>query len=145
MKYEVRAARPEDAEALVRLNRAFNGPSVSDAEAVRASIEQNRDEIVILATADGQGAGFCCARVMRSMCYPEPMAEITELYVDAEFRRQGLATRMIRRAEEICRERGAAEIHLLTGGENRPARAFYERMGYRLDKEVHYGKALDGN
>lgn len=143
MNFEVRAARCEDAEALVRLNLDFNGSGGPDAESVEASIRENRQEIVILATANGQGAGFCCLRVARSMCYCEPAGEIAELYVDPRFRRRGLASGMIRLAEKLCLKQGATKIYLLTGGDNRSARAFYEKMGYRLDGEVHYGRALD--
>lgn len=142
MNLEVRVARAEDAEDLARLNLAFNGPGGPDAEVVRRSIRENPQEIPILATVDGQGVGFCCLRILRSLCYADPVAEVSELYVEPQFRRKHLAARMMHLVEDLSAERSASEIHLLTGGTNHAARLFYERMGYRQDGEVHYGKDL---
>ena len=57
------------------------------------------------------------------------------LYVDAlavapEFRRRGVARRLLARAEETARATGLAGVSLDTGLHNRPARALYEACGY---------------
>lgn len=136
----VRQATGSDAAALARLNAAFNGPGVADAAHIARSLEENRNEIVCIAEQDGAAVGFCCAQITESMCYPESSAEITELYVAPSARRRGAATALLRLAEQLCIGRGAAELRLLTGRDNAPARALYARMGYRPDDEAHYQK-----
>ncbi|MGN0802390.1 MAG: GNAT family N-acetyltransferase [Candidatus Faecivicinus sp.] len=133
----VRQAAPGDAEALFRLNAAFNGEGLGTAAHIERSLREGR-EIVCIAELDGEAAGFCCAQVTSSMCYMSPVGEITELYVRDGARRRGLARRLVRLAEQLCAARGAEELHLLTGRDNAAARALYASLGYAADDEVHY-------
>ena len=84
--------------------------------------------------------GFCCCQVIRSWCYPQPAAQLTELYVAPAHRRKGAAAGLLALAEKACAALGAEGLTLLTGEDNRTARAFYESQGYRLSGEVHYEK-----
>lgn len=139
---EIRQAVPGDAEALALLNAAFNGSGLADAAHIRRSLENNAQEIVVIAYQAGRPAGFCCTQVVRSMCYAAPCAEITELYVEPAFRRRGVARRLLQQAEALCRLRGAEEFKLLTGGDNLPAQALYESLGYEPSGEKHYEKEI---
>lgn len=141
-KITVRRAVPSDARALYALNEAFNGPGLADPDHIARSLEENDREIVCIAHAEGRPAGFCCAQVVYSMCYPVPCAEITEMYVAPEYRRMGTATELIRLAEALCAERGAEEFRLLTGSDNPAARSLYESVGYGLSGEAHYEKEI---
>ncbi|MEM8796604.1 MAG: GNAT family N-acetyltransferase [Pseudomonadota bacterium] len=55
-------------------------------------------------------------------------AHISELWVDESRRGQGLASRLLQRAESHARARGCIRMHLET--RNKKARALYERLGY---------------
>ena len=134
----IRLALPSDAEALCRLNAAFNGGSLSDVDRIRRYLAQNHSEIVCIAEHNGRAVGFCCAQVTESMCYPEKSGEITELYVQPDARRLGIASALVRFAEQQCIGCGATELRLLTGRTNSAARALYESLGYSADDEVHY-------
>jgi ribosomal protein S18 acetylase RimI-like enzyme len=68
--------------------------------------------------------------------------EITELYVREEYRRQGIATKLINYIENIFEERNIKEFQLFTGKDNTAARAFYEKLGYKKIDEVMYKKKL---
>ena len=54
---------------------------------------------------------------------------IYELEVDAAFRRQGIATRLMTELEQIARSRGITEGFVLTEPDNEPANILYESLG----------------
>lgn len=67
--------------------------------------------------------------------------EIAEVYVRPEYRKQGIASRMIAFAEEECRRRYLLKpFELLTGQGNTAAQALYRSLGYAADTRVHFVK-----
>ena len=56
--------------------------------------------------------------------------EARDVGVTAARRRRGLGTLLMAAAEDAARERGARWLGLAVALDNRPARAFYERLGY---------------
>ncbi len=129
-----------DADALHRLNEVFNGPSTNTPPAVWQKLAQNSQETVFVAEKDGAVAAFLCGQILRSFCYTAPTVEFTELYVQDAHRRQGAASALMAYAETWYAARGVTEFRLLTGRDNKPARAFYKQMGYRFEDEVCYAK-----
>ncbi len=69
---------------------------------------------------------------------------INYLAVAAPFRRRGIATQLMWKAEAILRAIGCPKINLLVrvGNEQELSR-FYAGLGYRLDEVVCYGKRLE--
>jgi len=61
---------------------------------------------------------------------PTPYAELTDLFVEPEARRLGVASRLVKYMEGIARERGATHLVVLTGQKNTEAQAFYRSAGY---------------
>lgn len=140
-----RLACPADAEALVRLNAAFNEVDDISPEDVRRSLVTSA-EVVVVADADSSIAGFCCAQVHHSFCYKTPVAEVTEMYVDSAFRQQGCAMGMLRFLEvHLQAAYGVDEIHLLTGTENTPAQSAYKKAGFAVKNEVYMVKEVPRN
>ena len=143
MSVTVREATPDDALALQRMNEAFNGEGLPDAEMIRAALQRRTQEYTCIAECDGAAVGFLCAQVHISWCYETPTVEIAELYVAAEHRRRGAARQLMALAEQIALERfGAAKVTLLTGSKNLIAQAFYEAQHYCRDTEIHYSRRL---
>ncbi len=62
-------------------------------------------------------------------------AELRRMYVDAAYRRHGLARTMLERAEDICREARTPLLTLSTSELQQAALAFYRDAGYRLVRE----------
>ncbi len=140
-KITIRLATGQDAEILWEMNEEFNGKGCNTVSSVKKSLEENGNEIICLAEWEGRGAGFCCARIMRSVCYADAYAEITELYVRKEHRRKGIGKGLIAFAEGLCRKRdGVEEFKLLTGADNLSAQALYKSMGYKKEDEVVFAK-----
>jgi len=62
-------------------------------------------------------------------------AELRRMYVDAAYRKRGLAGKMLEHAERICRDAGTAVLTLSTSELQQAALAFYRKSGYRLVRE----------
>lgn len=58
-------------------------------------------------------------------------AELVRLYVQRYFKRMGLGSELLSRAEALARSRGASSLWLTTWSGNTAARAFYPTQGYR--------------
>ena len=122
----IRIATPADAAALARLNEEFNGVFAT-AEQIAARLIACQDiETPILAELDGQVRGFACVRLIPCVLY----AELTELYVEPAFRRRGVGRALVEHAERLSRERGAADMLIMTGSDNAQAQALYRALGY---------------
>ena len=137
----VRIATVQDAEQLEILNNEFNGEGETTLDNIRASLADNKQEIVVVDEMNGELTGFVCVQLKKSFCYDEYMPEITEVYVKPQYRRCGVARTMIAYAEEYCKSHYPLhKFELLTGAENNVARIAYAKLGYCEDAELHLAK-----
>lgn len=142
MNFTIRLAEAGDAEALRRMNADFNGDTGVSTDDIQESLLSS-PEIVVVAYAGDAPAGFCCAQVHHSFCYPAPVAEVTEMYVKEPFRRQGCARKMLHFLEtHLHITYSVDELHLLTGCENAAAQAAYCRAGFQAKAEQYMTKKL---
>ncbi|TLZ42395.1 MAG: GNAT family N-acetyltransferase [Methanobacteriota archaeon] len=75
---------------------------------------------------------------------PAPYAELTDLFVEPDSRRLGVASRLLKYLEGIARERGATHLVVQTGQKNTEAQTFYRSAGYE-EYAVAMRKALKGS
>ncbi len=128
MEISIHRAAIEDAAAILKLNEAFD-----DVRATAAHIERCADfETPFIATTEGRVVGFACLRLLPSICDEVPYAELTELIVDPQCRRQGVGRALVRHIESEARAKGAARISLMCSWLNTDAHNFYHTLGYRL-------------
>jgi diamine N-acetyltransferase len=87
----------------------------------------------VLAEGPGHLVGF--AEIALGADHPllpaERSAELCRLYVQERFTGTGLGSALLARAEALAAAGGATALWLTTWVENRRARAFYARRGYR--------------
>ncbi len=139
----IRTAKVEDAGQLELLNAEFNGAGKTTLENIKASLEFNKGEIVIVAEEAGVLNGFLCLQLKKSFCYDAYMPEISEVYVRHEQRKKGIASSMIAFAENLCMgSYPSKEISVITGAANSVAQTVYERIGFRDVGEKHLSKVL---
>lgn len=124
----VRLATSGDSAALAELNKKFNGVERSPIDIEKSLKETN--EIVAVAVKSEEVVGFACAQYFKSFCYPDLLGEITEMYVDENFRLLGLATHMIQFLEEELKSMGVTTVKVLTGDRNQKALKTYMKAGY---------------
>ena len=70
-----------------------------------------------------------------NILYFPTMANILGLAVAADFRRQGIGSALLKRAEEWARENGASNMRLNSGESRIQAHDFYRAQGYIDDKK----------
>ena len=139
----IRIATVNDAEQLARLNNAFNGEGETTLEHIKQSLLDNRQEVIIIAEENDVLVAFVCVQLKKSFCYDDYMPELTEVYVEPEYRQKGIASKMISFAEEYCSKNYPLhKFELLTGTENSTAQALYQKLGYTDDHELHLSKRL---
>ncbi|HRK90190.1 MAG TPA: GNAT family N-acetyltransferase [Anaerolineales bacterium] len=123
-------ASANDATAIATLNLLFNEVDESaDAIADRMSDPACVETVILAKTAD-KAIGFALVRVVPSVLYSTPHAELTELYVMDEYRQRGIASDLIAFAEQVAVQKGARSILVQTGDDNLPALALYKKRGY---------------
>ncbi len=92
----------------------------------------------------GEAVGFIarlesCA-IGFTLCYPAystvalaPIWLLNDLYVEENYRGQGIASKLMQAAETAARDAGAARIWLRTAHDNIPAQRLYEGRGWGQD------------
>ena len=147
MDITVRKAQLQDIPAILEMNAELNGPGVNAThESMADSLENNKNEIVFVALHDGKAVGFACGLMYLSICYSNGMqGELTELYVSSEYRRNGVATKLVEHMERVFAKNNVHEITLKTGIKNEQAHRFYESCGYKLRRYVYIKDMLNGN
>ena len=139
----IRLANINDAQQLFALNEAFNGKDETSLRRIKQSISDNLQEIVVVAQEGNVLVGFVCVQVKQSFCYSDVYAEITEAYVSKPYRRQKIASKMIKFAEEYCVQHYPLHnFEILTGKNNFKAKSLYKSLGYSIKKEVFLSKKV---
>ena len=126
----VRQATTDDAAELARMLDLFDRMGATP-EQVAARMRACQHVLTtFIGERDGQPVGFACLRLVPHLQGDEPYAELTDIYVDAPFRRQGVARALIAQIEAAARAAGASEVVIITGFDNEGAQAAYRASGY---------------
>lgn len=86
---------------------------------------RDRDTMVLVASLDGELAGFAIMR------FGDLKAHLYLLAVAPRQQRGGIGTRMLKWLEKSCETAGIQRVRLEVRADNRPAIAFYRQLGYR--------------
>ncbi len=81
--------------------------------------------VALIAEDDAGPAGFAFATALRG-----ERSHVTDVYVRPDARGSGLGTRLMAEVAARARELGARWVSLNVATSNRPARVFYERLGF---------------
>lgn len=94
------------------------------------------DQTTILALEQGQVIGcatLCYVRMMPTFSHPTgKRAHLMNVYTREQYRRQGIAARMVEMLIQEARTRGVTEISL---DATESGRLLYERLGFRASQE----------
>jgi ribosomal protein S18 acetylase RimI-like enzyme len=126
----VRQATPDDATALTRMLNLFDGIGATSEQVRVRMLACQQVLTTFIGEMDGQPVGFACLRLVPHLQGDEPYAELTDIYVDAPFRRHGVARALIVQVEAAARAAGASEVVVITGFDNEGAQAAYRANGY---------------
>jgi putative acetyltransferase len=129
-------------DLFIRINRELMRPDLREAFETYMAVSL-RDEIDRIADyyRERNGAFFAVydseklAGVFGLERLGTEAAELRRMYVDAPYRRRGLARMMLAYAEQACRSAGSRVLTLSTSELQQAALAFYHASGYRLVSE----------
>jgi GNAT superfamily N-acetyltransferase len=150
VEFEVRAARPEEVEAIVPLYEWLFAPPGSHppawderraAVALREAIESH-DSVVLVAEAEGGAlVGFVTGyQDLHSVRFGY-RAWVEDLAVDPDHRSQGVGKALLDAAKGWAKERGATHLELDSADARVDAHRFYEREGAEY-RSVTFGWQL---
>lgn len=122
----LRNYQPEDFERICEIDRLCFPPGIAySAPDIALGLEEP-GIIALVGEEEERVAGFVLARKER-----RDHGHIITIDVLPEFRRAGLATRLMTEAHQRLKEAGAKRVRLEASVENAPAIAFYQKLGYR--------------
>ncbi|MFT4077788.1 ribosomal protein S18-alanine N-acetyltransferase [Rhodomicrobium sp.] len=117
-------ASAADAAAIAALHAGALPPGWPESDFAAAAVDANR--ALLKATNHRRICGFALFQ------FAADEAEVLAIAVAPEARGRGHATRLMRAAFELCRERFTACIYLEVAETNREARGLYEKLGFRV-------------
>jgi aminoglycoside 3-N-acetyltransferase I len=149
--FETKRLGAEDTPRMGELNAmfgaAFGEPETyGDAPPDRTWIEEvlaKDHEIVLAALQDGAVAGGLVAYELDKLEQARREVYLYDLAVAEPRRRQGIATALIRRLQEIAAARGAWVVFVQADYQDAPAVALYEKLGVR-EEVLHYDLKAPG-
>jgi GNAT superfamily N-acetyltransferase len=135
---EIREADERDAEAIALLSGELGYPSSTGQVARRLeSLMRRRDNAIFVATArDGSLVGWIHIFVTH-LLEADPFAELGGFVVTANQRGRGVGKKMLAVAEGWGKRHGIERMRIRSRSTRLGAHAFYERLGYRIDKTQH--------
>ncbi len=139
--FEIRAAKPEDAAALVGLLEELGFPAAVDVVAQRLTALADDGETVFVGTRGVEVLGFVNLHLTPVLHRPTAVGRITALVVASRARRQGLGRALIAAAERRFADAGCGLVEVTSNQKLAEAHAFYQQLGYAMTS-YRFGKAL---
>lgn len=133
MNVAIRKAEPGDYRVLMRLYGDF----ANDPPRFRLGTGDSYAKVLAdpscsmyVAEHDGSIVGFVSFSIRNVVHYPTPICEVEELYVSPKARRNGIATLLLRQAEDTARANSCAYVFIASGNERTEGHALYRARGY---------------
>lgn len=134
----IRAATPDDVDAIVAIERAvFEAEAWSDTLVDLELVAPGR--VVVVAEYEDALVGYASAAVIAEV------ADLTRIAVKWADRREGVGTALLATLLDAAAERGAERMMLEVADTNEPALAFYVVSGFVeiARRRDYYGRGVD--
>ncbi len=95
----------------------------------------NHESVIYLAMVGEEAVGFVQLYPGFSTVSLRPEWRLNDLYVRPEWRRQGVARKLIEEAKKLVRDREDKGLVLETAHSNAPAQRIYESLGFVKDQQ----------
>lgn len=137
----IRKAGPADIEAMLPLFNAYRAfyKQVAAPETAQAFLLENlkRERSIIFIAYDvaETPVGFVQLYPRVSSLSMAPYIYLSDLFVDIDHRRYGIAKKLMLAAYDYAIACGARSIQLKTAHDNKTAQGLYESLGYEYEQE----------
>jgi len=128
---QIRDATADDAAALARLCGQLGHPAKTEEMPARLARLATDPNIRVLVADSHEGVvGLATVHVRHMINHEAPLAQLTTLVVDEQFRGQGVGRALVATAERLAHERACKRLIVTTALRRTDAHAFYERLGF---------------
>lgn len=136
MPVAIRSARLNDVPAILALEQQAPGAAHWTSEQYKKLVDSG---VVLVAEEAGKLCGFVCAQAAAGEW------EIENVVVAAGFLRRGIANELVRALIRRAKNEAASTILLEVREANLPARALYEKRGFREAgrRRAYYGDPVE--
>jgi L-amino acid N-acyltransferase YncA len=153
-RFQIRDARPEDADAIVGILNPIIAAGVYTAFDTPFTAEAEREYIrgfpqrgvfhVAVNVADDRVVGFQSMEPFAQYTHAFDHVGVLGTYVDLQCRRQGIATQLFRATFAAAREKGFEKIFTFVRADNAAALETYLRQGFRAIGTAHKQAKVGG-
>jgi GNAT superfamily N-acetyltransferase len=139
---QLRPATAGDADQLARLLAILGYPCTPAEARARVDVVAGEpQQRLLVAERDGMLLGLLVLDFMYYLPLGAISCRIVALAVAPEAQRQGVGRWLLREAEQLARQEGAARVELTSAGHRIEAHEFYRQCGYE-DTAVRFMKRL---
>ncbi len=144
----IRSIQKHELSELLDLYRHLNEDDpvlVEDAELKKLweEILEDPGQHYLVAEVDGKLVSACVMIIIKNLTRSaSPYALIENVVTHPDYRNKGIGTRLLKRAQEIAKEKGCYKVMLLTGRRN--AIRFYENAGFERESKTGFIIRFDG-
>ena len=97
---------------------------------------QNSESVIYIAYDNEHAIGFTQLYPLFSSVTMQPMFLLNDLYVEDNYRNQGIGNMLIDKAKQLCKTLNYKGLAIQTAQDN-PAQHLYERLGFVKDPDLH--------
>jgi len=89
-----------------------------------------KDSFVIVAEIDNKVVGYLLGEVSDIPYYDFKIAELCNMCIDSNYRKQGIGNALYKEFERTFREQGITHFTVTASFKNENAKSFYKKMGF---------------
>lgn len=141
----IREVKEQDLEGLASLFSEFDQgvPDAGEMKVILRKYSCSEDYVYLCAEKDGKIVGSLTGVVGHSLLTQfSPFMVIEDVIVLCGHRGDGIGRKLMKRIEEIAREKGCRQIMFVSSAFRKEAHKFYESLGYRLDEVQGFRKGI---
>ena len=133
---EIRSYRPDDEPDVIQLwKKVFpNTPSHNNPQRDIKTKLMVQSDLFLVAEINQELAGTAMAG------FDGHRGWVYYLAVDPAYRRKGIGTALMNKAERLLSQIGCSKLNLQIRANNSEGRAFYEKLGYGVEDRISMGK-----
>ncbi len=143
VKVNIRPMEPEDIDGILAIDRKIGGQqrAITYRDLVRDYLGGHID-FSFVAEIENQMVGFVLAYLTYVAEKVTEACVIQILGVDPDYGRKGIASKLIQRQLEECRNRGIKQVRVMLEERDTPLQNFFKHVGFDRSRFIVYSKAL---
>ena len=145
MNVQFRLAHIEDVEKIIELcNYCFEeNTSMEYANRMFLETQDDPNHIYLIGECDGEFVAHAKITIIKTIYEKMNVyAILNHVCVKPEYRRHGIATKMLDEITKICQEHGVKTMELWSNNVRVPAHACYKNYGFHLDDAGFFSKKI---